>query len=348
MKKKYFVFLIVLSSILFPNNIFAQNIIPVPNQAKFFRADGTYSTITTFKEKIINQRYFNTFDGTHTTAVNDINWYYNTTFGLDTSSTYDVNFSVLVPNIGVANNQGFQSGKPLVTFNASVCDVYSLSSTYSSSITYSDVFNVVCRNVDILEHSEVSVFTPNTSQESSSLYLGGPATFGISKTFNFVVHNSSSDITGAIKENTEELKKQTEEQKKQTEEIKKNTEATKEQTDTIKDSDTTEASDSANSFFGDFESDDYGLSDIITMPLSFINGLSSSTCNSLEFPVPFVNQNVELPCMSSIYKKHFSSFLSLYQIITTGIIAYWCCVNMFRLVQGFKDPEKDEIEVLDL
>ncbi len=130
--------------------------------------------------------------------------------------------------------------------------------------------------------------------------------------------------------------------------IDKNTDATNKQTETIKDSDTTEASDSANSFFGDFESSDYGLSDIVTMPLEFIKKMSSSTCNSLEFPVPFVNQNVALPCMSSIYKKYFSAFLTLYQIITTGLIAYWCCVNMFRLVQNFKNPDNDEVEVLDL
>lgn len=149
-----------------------------------------------------------------------------------------------------------------------------------------------------------------------------------------VTFKSKDNISSAIDKNTDEIKKGNEE--------------TKKQTDTIKDSDTTEASDSANSFFGDFESSDYGLSDIVTMPLEFIKKMSSSTCNSLEFPVPFVDQNVELPCMSSIYKKHFSSFLTLYQIITTGLIAYWCCVNMFRLVQNFKNPDNDEVEVLDL
>lgn len=134
----------------------------------------------------------------------------------------------------------------------------------------------------------------------------------------------------------------------QTEATKEQTEATKEQTETIKDKDTSESQEEASGFFDDFENDDYGLSDIITMPLSFIRGLSNSVCYPLNIPLPFVDTNITLPCMTSIYSKHFGSFLTLYQTITTGIIAYWCCINIFRMVQGFKDPESDQIEVMDL
>lgn len=132
---------------------------------------------------------------------------------------------------------------------------------------------------------------------------------------------------------------------KQQEETNKNI---KETNDTLKDDKTDEAKNSANSFFDGFESDDFGLSDIVTMPLTFIQGLANSTCNSLNLPMPFVNQNVELPCMTQIYEEYFGSFLTIYQIITTGIISYWVCINVFKLVQGFKNPDKDDIEVMDL
>ncbi len=150
-----------------------------------------------------------------------------------------------------------------------------------------------------------------------------------------IFYNSQeSTIESKIIENTEAINKQTE--------------ATKEQTDTIKDNDTSGAQDSANSFFGDFDNNDYGLSDVITSPLNVIRSITNGTCTPLKFPAPFVDQEIELPCMSSIYKTHFGSFLTIYQTITFGLIAYWVCVNIFRMVKNFKNPDNDEVEVLDL
>lgn len=118
--------------------------------------------------------------------------------------------------------------------------------------------------------------------------------------------------------------------------------------DLIEDDKIGDAQEKADDFFGNFESDDFGLSDIITLPLTFIQGLSSATCYNLELPLPFVDTNVTLPCMTSIYQTYFGGFLTLYQTITTGFIAYWVCINIFRLVQGFKNPDNNEIEVMEL
>lgn len=118
--------------------------------------------------------------------------------------------------------------------------------------------------------------------------------------------------------------------------------------DNITNSDTSDASSSADSFFSGFESNDYGLSSIITAPLNLIKSITSSTCKPLGFKAPFVEQNVTLPCMSAIYKEFFGSFLTLYQTITFGIVSYWVSVKIFFMVKGFKDPDSDKIEVLDL
>lgn len=118
--------------------------------------------------------------------------------------------------------------------------------------------------------------------------------------------------------------------------------------DNITNSDISETENSAGGFFNDFNDNDFGLSDIITMPLSFIQGLANNSCNSLNLPLPFVDKNATLPCMTSIYQQHFGAFLTIYQIITTGFISYWVCINVFRLVKNFKDPNNDEVEVLDL
>lgn len=131
--------------------------------------------------------------------------------------------------------------------------------------------------------------------------------------------------------------------------INKNTQVLKETQDTLKDDDTSEASGEAESFFSGFSTDTHGLTSIITAPLQLIGSITSSTCSPLKLDVPFVEgKKLELPCMSSIYKKHFGSFLTIYQVATFGLIAYWVCVRIFALVKDFKDPDKDEVEVMDL
>lgn len=149
---------------------------------------------------------------------------------------------------------------------------------------------------------------------------------------------SDGSINQQIKENIE---KQLEEQKKQLEEQKKTNE-------TLKDDNIDKAQDSAGGFFNDFTTDTHGLTAVITAPLSLIESITSSACSPLVIPLPYVDKDLTLPCMSNIYSNYFGSFLSIYQIITFGIVAYWVLIRIFNLVKDFKNPDHDEIEVLDL
>lgn len=117
--------------------------------------------------------------------------------------------------------------------------------------------------------------------------------------------------------------------------------------DNITNSDTSGADEEANNFFNDFESNDFGLSNIITLPLTTIQSITSKSCTPLSLTLPFVNKTFQLPCMTTIYSK-FEPFYSIYQTITFGVISYWVCVQIYAMVKGFKDPTKDEIEVMDL
>lgn len=119
---------------------------------------------------------------------------------------------------------------------------------------------------------------------------------------------------------------------------------------TITDSNTTEATSEANNFFESFTSQDNGgISSIITAPLSAISGLASATCSPITLPIPYLdNKQLVLPCMSAIYIEHFGSFFSLYQTIIFGVIAYRMLVSIFMMIQGFKNPDDDKIEVVDL
>lgn len=178
------------------------------------------------------------------------------------------------------------------------------------------------------------------SSDGDSFYL--MSNFEKSKSVEQNILNSLNTIAqaqGAQKQTLDNINKNQQETNKKLQET----------NDTLKDDDTSEASGEAESFFSGFSTDTHGLTSIITAPLQLIGSITSSTCSPLKLDVPFVDgKKLELPCMSSIYKKHFGSFLSIYQIATFGLIAYWVCVRIFALVKDFKDPDKDEVEVMDL
>lgn len=117
----------------------------------------------------------------------------------------------------------------------------------------------------------------------------------------------------------------------------------------INDDDTEDEASDFASFLNSFSTDTHGLTGIITAPLTAIQSLTSATCQPLVLPLPFMtNQNLTLPCMRPIYEQHFGAFIQLYDVITFGIVAYWVCIRIFAMVKDFKNPEHDEIEVMDL
>lgn len=119
--------------------------------------------------------------------------------------------------------------------------------------------------------------------------------------------------------------------------------------DSLNDDDSSGATSEASEFFNSFTTNTFGLTSIITAPLNLIQSLTSSSCNELHLPLPYLNNKyLDLPCMTSIYQTHFGAFFTMYQTITYGIIAYWVCVRIFNQVKDFKNPEHDEIEVVDL
>nr|CDL66084.1 unnamed protein product [uncultured bacterium] len=115
----------------------------------------------------------------------------------------------------------------------------------------------------------------------------------------------------------------------------------------INNSDVSGAGDTAGGFFNNFTTDTHGLTAIITAPLNTIKSLLNNSCETLVLPLPFVSKTIELPCMDTVYGQ-FQPFYGLYQVITYGFIAYWVCVRLFNLVKDFKNPEHDEVEVMDL
>lgn len=109
-----------------------------------------------------------------------------------------------------------------------------------------------------------------------------------------------------------------------------------------------DANTEAGSFFDDFQSNSHGLSGVITSPLRLINSLTTASCSPLEFQLPFIHNQVSLPCMRGIYETHFGVFFSLYQLITTGLISYLVMINLYSKIHNLQNPHNDRIEVLNL
>lgn len=105
---------------------------------------------------------------------------------------------------------------------------------------------------------------------------------------------------------------------------------------------------SAGSFFQNFENNDHGLSAVITAPLNFIKNLANATCSNLQSEIPLLNTTISLPCMSSKIKNKFPELVTILHTIMYGLVAYYIALDIYRMVKGFKDPQSDKIEVVEL
>jgi len=119
-------------------------------------------------------------------------------------------------------------------------------------------------------------------------------------------------------------------------------------TDTINDTNVDDAKGQASDFFVGFQDNDHGLSGVVTAPLEFLQSLTASQCTPLHFELPIVHNEVDLPCMKAIYEEHFGIFFTLWQSITTGLISYHVCINLYKKVRDLQNPKNDRIEVLNL
>lgn len=183
------------------------------------------------------------------------------------------------------------------------------------------------------------LFGSATSDVSLSLIGYSIEGLGIySNSIQEIISNSDLATNEDLTNVTDEIKQEQE----------KTTNAVEDMNDSINNNDSSGATGEAGGFFENFNTETFGLTSIITAPLNAINNILSSSCSSLSIPLPFVSKNIVLPCMTIIYSNYFGAFFQLYQIITTGIISYYIIVRIFNLVKDFKNPDHDEIEVVDL
>ena len=90
--------------------------------------------------------------------------------------------------------------------------------------------------------------------------------------------------------------------------------------------------------------------DILGGLQGLINGLQpSGSCTRVSVPIPFTNQTLVLPCMTTdVYSVHFPELVVIWQLIVRGIGYYYILVNILRLVKETIDPFNFKLEVMDL
>ena len=79
------------------------------------------------------------------------------------------------------------------------------------------------------------------------------------------------------------------------------------------------------------------LDSILNLPLSFLQNLFtnlSKTCQSVSLPLPFVNKNLELPCLNSIYSQidGLSDWINTIGVIASAFILFTYLINLYKWV----------------
>lgn len=285
-------------------------------------------------------------------------------------------FNIKLPNSGASNVLGY---KAVVSFEISTSGIASISSSsdlskniggyfYSSGSLIDSAKNnlrVVSRSNNLLkvEITTIASYKNPVNLSSGDIYIYSNTNAGLygcfdcssSSSFKATLQNidlnieyfydESSIILGSIESGINETNNKLDDLNQTQQETNNQLNDLNEN---INNDNTDEATNEASEFFSTFQTDTFGLTSIITAPLTLIQSITSTTCSPLGLPLPYVDETLNLPCLNSIYEEHFGVFLDIYQTITFGIVAYWVCVRIFNLVKDFKNPEHDEIEVLDL
>ena len=76
---------------------------------------------------------------------------------------------------------------------------------------------------------------------------------------------------------------------------------------------------------------------VLNLPLSFFNGLNnalSTTCSPVNVPIPFVSQNVVLPCMNTLFNQinGFNTWWTAMGLIASAFILYKYLLHLYKWV----------------
>lgn len=137
-----------------------------------------------------------------------------------------------------------------------------------------------------------------------------------------------------------------EEVKTATDEIKQEAKKTN---DTLNNSDISDSNSQTSGFFNDFDTGDTGsLMNIVKLPLKFLDSLNSQ-CSPITINTGYLG-NITIPCLSSsLYSTNgIQQIINIARLVLNATICYGCIKSIVSCVEKLKNPNDDEVEVIDL
>ena len=114
----------------------------------------------------------------------------------------------------------------------------------------------------------------------------------------------------------------------------------------INDDNVSGATSTGNDFFDNFtDSDNGGISGIITAPLNAINAMLNGTCQPLS--TTYKGKTISLQCGTDMWNK-LSAIRDFLNLVLGGLLCYRICLKIFHIVQNLKNPDNDKVEVMNL
>lgn len=94
--------------------------------------------------------------------------------------------------------------------------------------------------------------------------------------------------------------------------------------------------------------DNYGLNDIINLPLNLLNHLTDS-CNTISLTIPYIDEDMTIQCPTYYYGKILSSSaITLISTIINAFVIYRFLLVIVSSVNKAKNPDDDKLEMVEL
>lgn len=96
----------------------------------------------------------------------------------------------------------------------------------------------------------------------------------------------------------------------------------------------------------------FALNEAIESPLVFLATLPAkvqpSQCQPITVPLPYLNEQITLPCFLPIYQQHFAPIVNLWSLLLTGFVSYGMAINLMARMKKDVNPKDDTIEAVKL
>lgn len=267
---------------------------------------------------------------TSSNARYNVGYLYQTTFYVCSDAIMDNATNTIYPSYygdAFTNNNVFQSSN---SYNLS--GLPGLAPQWNNCYAFSTIFspgeNGTYINLRLKSTSRINGYYALVGFKSESLGLYSGEVKSIVQNSGFATASSVDEVKQATNEVKQEIKSTN---------------------DTLNNADTSGAQSDADSFFNGFDEGDTGsLMNLVKLPLKFLNSLNNS-CQAIELNTGFIGK-YRLECLSTtLYNQSgFSGLFNIIKLILNGVVMYGCIRKIISVVQKLKNPDDDEIEVMDL